>query len=43
MMSRKAKAFWTLYKMGRVTKDALVKAVDDGLLTEEEVALIVGE
>ena len=41
-MSKKAKAFWTLYKMGRVTKDALTKAVDDGLLTDEEFAIIVG-
>lgn len=43
MMSKKAKAFLTLYRMGRVTKEALRKAVNDGVLTEEEYSLIVGK
>ena len=42
-MSKKAKALWTLYKMGRITKAALKKAAEDGLLTEEEFAIITGE
>lgn len=43
MMSKKAKAFMTLWKMGRVNKDALLQAAKKGLLTVEEVELIVGE
>ena len=43
MMSNRAKAFWTLYKMGRVTEDALRQAVEDGLITEEEFSAIVSE
>ena len=43
MMSKRANAFLTLYKMGRVTEAALRKAVDDGLLTEEEFAQITGK
>lgn len=42
-MSKKASAFLTLYRMGRVSKAALQKAVNDGMLTEEEYSLIVGE
>ena len=42
-MSKKAKAFQTLYKMGRVTEEALQQAVKDGVITEEEYRLIVGE
>lgn len=43
MMSKKASAFLTLYRMGRVTEVALRKAVNDGVLTEEEYSLIVGK
>lgn len=43
MMSKRAKAFLTLYKMGRVTKEDLKSAVDKGLLTVEEFSLIVAE
>ncbi len=43
MMSERAKAFWTLYKMGRVTKEDLRDAVDKHLLTVEEFSLIVAE
>ncbi len=42
-MSKRAKAFWNLYKMGRVTEENLRDAVDKGLLTDEEFSLIVGE
>lgn len=43
MMSKKAKAMMTLYRMGRVTEEGLRKAVNAGVLTEEEYSLIVGE
>ena len=43
MMSERAKAFWTIYKMGRVTEEDLRDAVDKRLLTEEEFAIITGE
>jgi hypothetical protein len=42
-MSKKAKALYTLYKMGRITKAALRDAVNDGLIIEEDFNLIVGE
>ena len=42
-MSKKATALQTLYKMGRVTEEALRQAVKDGVITEEEYGLIVGE
>ena len=41
-MSAKAKALQNLYKRGRITKDAVRQALDDGLITEQEYIEIVG-
>ena len=41
-MSAKAKAFKNLYLRGRITKDAVKKAYDDGVITDEEYIWIVG-
>ncbi|MCQ2439441.1 MAG: XkdX family protein [Oscillospiraceae bacterium] len=42
-MSAKAKAINTLYKRGKITKDGVRKAVEDGVITEAEYMEIVGE
>ena len=41
-MSNKAKILQTLYKKGKVTKEGLLKAVNDGVITPEENQEIVG-
>lgn len=41
-MSKQAKAFLNLWKMGRVSEAALQKAVYDGVLTAAEATLILG-
>lgn len=41
-MSSKAKILQTLYKKGKVTKEGLLKAVNDGVITPEEYQEIVG-
>ena len=40
-MSKKAKAFLVLWRMGRVSETALRQAVEDGILTETEVEAIM--
>lgn len=42
-MSPKAKALQNLYKRGKITIEGLQKAVADGIITEAEYHLIVGE
>lgn len=42
-MSARAKALNSLYKRGKITKDGLKKAVEDGVITREEYRAIVGE
>lgn len=42
-MSPKAKALQNLYKRGKITIEGLQKAVEDGIITEAEYHLIVGE
>ena len=42
-MSVKAKAVRTLYKAKRITIDGVKKAVSDGLITEDEYAMITGK
>lgn len=42
-MSAKAKAMRTLYRMGRVTIEAMQKAVADGVLTAAEYEAITGK
>jgi hypothetical protein len=42
-MSNKARALMMLWKMGKVTKTALQKAVKDGVLTQKEFDTIVGK
>lgn len=41
-MSAKAKALQNLYKRGRITKDAVRQAMEDGVITEQEYIEIVG-
>lgn len=41
-MSTRARAMMTLYRMGRVTVAALVRAVSDGVITQAEYDQIVG-
>ena len=42
-MSAKAKALMNLYRRGKVTIEGLQKAVQDGVITEAEYHLIIGE
>lgn len=42
-MSVKAKAIQTLYRAKRITIDGVRQAVVDGLITEAEFKIIVGE
>ena len=42
-MSPKAKALQNLYKRGKITIEGLQKAMEDGIITEAEYHLIVGE
>lgn len=42
-MSSRAKILQRLYKQGRITKDGLLQAVIDGVITEAEYEKIVGE
>lgn len=42
-MTKKAQILEKLYKAGRVTRDGLMKAVSDGVITKEEFLEIVGE
>ena len=42
-MSAKAKALMNLYRRGKVTIEGLQKAVQDGVITEEEYLIIVGQ
>ena len=39
-MSYKAKAMYNLYKAGRITISAVLKAIEDGIITEEESKII---
>ena len=41
-MSAKAKALQNLYKRGKITREGLLKAVEDGVITQEEYVMIVG-
>ena len=41
-MSQKAKTLQQLYLRGKVTKEGLLKAVQDGVITEDEYIEIVG-
>lgn len=41
-MSNRAKALKNLYRRGKVTREGLLKAVADGMITEEEYIEIVG-
>ena len=41
-MSNRAKTLKNLYLRGKVTKAGLLKAVEDGTITEEEYIEIVG-
>lgn len=41
-MSPRAKALQNLYKRGKITIEGLQKAVEDGIITEEEYNIIVG-
>ena len=42
-MSARAKALFNLYKRGKVTIEGLQKAVQDGVITQDEYNIIVGE
>ena len=42
-MSAKARAINNLYRLGRIDKNGVKQAVEDGLITEKEYALITGE
>jgi hypothetical protein len=42
-MSKKAKALLNLWKMKRINKTSLQKAVEDGIITEEELKLIISK
>ena len=42
-MSAKAKAMRTLYRMGRLSIEALAKAVEDGVITAAEYKQICGK
>lgn len=42
-MSARAKAMANLYRRNKVTKDGLKQAVEDGVITAAEYALITGE
>lgn len=42
-MSEKAKILNKMYKMGRISRSGIVKAAADGVITEEEAKLILGE
>lgn len=41
-MSERAKVLKRLYERGKVTKEGLLRAVQDGTITEEEYIEIVG-
>lgn len=41
-MSAKAKALMNLYRRRKITIEGLQKAVQDGIITEEEYLMIVG-
>lgn len=41
-MSNKAKVLQQLYLRGRITKEGLLKAVEDGVITESEYLEIAG-
>lgn len=41
-MSARAKALMNLYKRGKITIEGLQKAVEDGVITQEEYDMIVG-
>ena len=41
-MSAKAKTLQMLYKRGKVTREGLLKAVNDGVITESEYLEIAG-
>lgn len=43
MMSNRAKVLQRMYQRHLVTKEGLLKAVQDGTITEEEYHIIVGE
>ena len=42
-MSARAKALQNLYRRGKITIEGLQKAVADGVITQEEYIMIVGE
>ena len=41
-MSARAKALQNLYRRGKITIEGLQKAVEDGVITQEEYNIIVG-
>ncbi len=42
-LSKKAKAIYTLYKMGKITIEGLNKAIQDGIITQEEFNIIINQ